>query len=153
MVVVEFLLFFLVDREMASDFFADHFSGDDLVFLRLLEVFPGDSLLFGFLLQGLQRIELHVFAHLVKLFDQVGIGGDTQILAFFKQELLVDEIPKDVLFTVGIDLVGVIGVLLLDFITKLVFAARKLRLGNDLIVNPSNDFFDDLASREKRHAS
>ena len=47
-----------------------------------------------------------------------------------------------------IDLVGVIGILLLDLVPELVLAAVIFRTGNDLIVDASDDFFDDLSGRK-----
>ncbi len=78
-IVVELLFFFFADGEMAADFFANHFPGDDLIALLLLEIFPGDALLFRFFLKSLQGIELHVFAHLIELLDQFGIAGDAEV--------------------------------------------------------------------------
>ena len=104
----------------------------------------------GFLFQILHGIELHVLAHLVELLDQIGIAGDAQIFAFFEKQLLVDQIAQHVFFPLGVDLVGVVRILLLHFVLKLILAARKLRAGNDLIVHAGDDFFDDLSRREAR---
>ena len=128
---------FFADGKMAADFLANHFLSDDLVALVLLEVFPGDALLDGFLLKILQGIELHILAHLVEVFDQLGVAGDAEVFAFVEEELLVDEIAENVLFTLGVELVGIFGILLLHLVPKLGLAALELRLGDDLIVHTS----------------
>ncbi len=96
-----------------------------------------------FLFQILHGIELHLFAHLIEVFDQIGVAGDAEVLAFVEEKLLVDEIAENVFFTVGVELVGIFGVLLFHFVPKLILAALKLRLRDDLVVDAGNDFFDD----------
>ena len=92
-------------------------------FCCLLEIFPGDALLFSFLLQRFQGIQLHALAHLVQALDQIGVARNAEIFAFVEKKLLVDQVPENILFLGPIDLVGVVGVLLLDLVPKLVFAA------------------------------
>ncbi len=142
--VVELLDFFFADGEVAADFLADHLLGDDLVALVLLEVFPGDALFDRFFFQVLHGVELHVLAHLVEVFDQLGVAGNAKVFAFVEQELLVDEIAENVFFTLGVELVGILGILLFHFVPKLIFAALKLRLGDDLVVDTGDDLFDGL---------
>ena len=145
-IVVELLLLLLSDGEMAADLFADHFLSDDLVAHVLLEVFPGDALLGGFLFEVFEGLKLHVFAHLVETLDQVGIAGDAEVFGLVEEKLLVDEIAQNVLFAFGKVLVGVVGILLFDLVAELVFAAIVFGTRDDLVVDAGNDLFDDLSA-------
>ena len=146
--VIKLLFVLFGDGEFSPDFFADNFAGNDLVFLLLLEVFPRDTLFFRFLLERFEIGELHLFTHLVKLLNQVGIAGDVEIFAFFQEQLLVDEVAKDILLLVGIDLVGAVGILLLGFVAELVLTAGVLGAGDDLVVDAGNDLLDHLSGRK-----
>ena len=63
--------------------------------------------------------------------------------------MLIDEVAQDILFLIGVNLVGIGGILLLDLVTKLIFAAIEFSAGDDLIVDAGNDLFDDLSGRER----
>ena len=69
------------------------------------------ALLFRFFLEVLQGIEFHFLAHLIKLLDQFGIACDAEIFGLVNEKLLVDEIAKNIFFAVGVEFVGVIGIL------------------------------------------
>ena len=144
--VVELLFFFFRDGEMAADLFADHFLSDDLVAHVLLEVFPGDALLGGFLFKVFEGLKLHVFAHLVKTLDQIRVAGNAQIFSLVQEELLIDEVAQNVFFAFGKFLVGVVGILLFDFVAELIFAAIVFGTRDDLVVDARNDLFDDLSA-------
>ena len=135
---------------MSADFFANYLLRNDLVAQVLLEVLPGDALFGSLLLELFQTLKLHVLAHLIEPFDQLGVTADAEILAFFEEELLIDEIAENIFFTFRIDPVGIARVLLLSFFFQLVFAAGELRTGDDLAVDAGDDLFDDLGSCENR---
>ncbi len=82
-----------------------------LVALSLLEIFPGDALLYGFFLEVFHGIEFHFLAHLIELLDQFGVASDAEIFALVEKELLVDEIAENVFFAVGIGFIGICGIL------------------------------------------
>ena len=117
--VVERLDFiFALTERVAADFLAQSNLplSDDLIFLALrLRNLLGDALLNRFLLEILHGIELHLFAHLVEVFDELGIASDPEVFAFVEQELLVDEIAEDILLTIGVGFVGIFAGLRLDF--------------------------------------
>ena len=145
-IVIELLFLFLRDGEMAADFFADHFLSDDLVAHVLLEVFPGDALLGGFFFEVFEGLKLHVFAHLVETFDEVGVAGNAEVFRLVEEELLIDEIAQNVFFAFGKLLIGVLGILLFDFVAELIFAAIVFGTRDDLVVDARNDLFDDLSA-------
>jgi hypothetical protein len=91
-----------------------------------------------------EGVELHVLAHLVELLNQFGVAGDAEVFAFVEQELLVDQIAENVFLALGVDGVGIFGVLLFDFVPKLVFTAVVLGLRNDLIVDAGDNLFHYL---------
>ena len=66
------------------------------------------------------------------------------------KKLLVDEIAENVFLALGEGLVGILGVLLFDFVPELVFAALKLGTSDDLIVDASDDLFHHLAGGLRR---
>ena len=148
MVVVELLDFIFANSEFAADLLTDHLLGDDLVAHVLLEVFPGDALFGGFFLQIFHGLELHVLAHLVHALDEFGVAGNAEVFSLVQQKLLINEIAEDVLFTAGVGLVGIGGILLLDLFLELILAPFELRTRDDLIVDAGDDLFDDLPGRE-----
>src|SRR5258708_6281993 len=152
MFVVELLLFFFVQGQVAADFLANHLLGDDLVPHILLEVFPGNSLFGRFLFEIFHAGELHLLAHLVEALDEVGVAGDAKILTLVDKKLLVDQVAENVLLTVGISFVGVGRFLLFYFVLELVFTADKLSAGDDLVVDAGDDLFNDLPGRQNGQA-
>ena len=100
------------------------------------------------LFQLLHGLQLHVLAHLIKPLDHVGVTSNSKVFAFFKQELLVDEIAQDVLFTLAKQLVGVGRILLFNVVLQLVLAAEELRPGDDRAVHARDNFFNYLTSGE-----
>ena len=72
------------------------------------------------------------------------VFGTAGLFLLFDQQLLVDQIAQDVFFAFGVDFVGVGGILLFDLIAKLIFAVLKLRAGNNPVIHPGNNFFDNL---------
>ena len=131
MLVVKFLLFIGSDVEVGADLFANHLLRNNLITHVLFEILVGNSLRGSRLFQLLHGLQLHVLAHLIKPLDQVGVTRNSKVFAFFKQELLVDEIAQDVLFTLAKQLVGVGRILLFNVVLQLVLAAEELRPGDD----------------------
>src|SRR5580700_3881787 len=138
--IVKLLLFLLGDAEVGANFFSNYLLGDDPVPHVLLEVFVRNALGGGGLFELLHRIQLHILAHLVEFLDQIGITRNVEVFALLQQELLVDEIAQNVLFTLRIELVRVRRILLLGIIPGLVLAALELRKCNDLAVH-ARDYF------------
>src|ERR1700730_18439164 len=102
MLIVELLLLVFADRESATDFLANYLAGDDLIPLRLLEVFPRDALLRCLLFQIVEGPKFHVLAHLVELFDQISVAVDAEILSLLEKQLLVHKVTENILFTVSV---------------------------------------------------
>jgi hypothetical protein len=72
-----------------------HLLGNDAVADVGLEVLIGDTLLLRSLLQVLHRIEMILLSSRPAL-DQLGFAGDPKLLAFGKQELLIDQIAQQI---------------------------------------------------------
>ena len=142
MLVIEFLLFFFADGHFGTDFLADYLLGDDLVAHVLLEILKRDSLAGSGLLQIFHRVEVHLLAHFVELFDQLGVAGNAQVFAFFQQQLLIDEIAQHVFILFSDNLFGVSRVLLLRLLAQLLLATLELGAGNDLVIDAGDDFLD-----------
>ena len=110
--VVELLHLLLGDVRSGADFLAHYLLRDDLVPHVLLEILKGNALRLGCLFQLFHRFQLHLLAHFVESLDQFGVGRDPKVLAFFEQQLLIDQVAQNV-FSFGKDLVAMAGVLLL----------------------------------------
>ena len=135
---------------LEPDFLRDHLLRDDLVLHVLLEILEGNTLARSRLFQLFHRFQLHLLAHFVEPFDHLGVGSDTQVLAFFEQQLLVNQVPQNIFVLLGDDLVGVARVLLLRFLFQLLFAAHVLGASYDLIINTGYNLFDDRVRRQSR---
>src|ERR1700722_4382600 len=152
MLVVERLRLLFGDAEPATDLFTNYLLSNDLITPRLFEIFPGDALLGGFLLEIFERLEFHLLTHLVQRLDEIGIAVDGEIFSFFEEQLLVDQIAEDVFFAIAEDLTGVRWVLLLDFVLELIFAALVLGARNDLVINSRDNLFDNLSASKSGQA-
>ena len=93
---------------------------------------------------------MHVLAHFVEPLDHFGVGGDAQVLAFFEQQLLVDQVAQNVFVPLGDDLVGIRRVLLLRFLFQLFFAAQVFGARNNLIINAGYNLLDHRVGGQKR---
>jgi hypothetical protein len=91
-VVVHLLL--VVQVQAAADLFAHHLLGDGLVLDLLFEVFKGDALLAGGLLQCFHAVQMVLLADVVEPADGLGVAGDAELLALGEQELLVDHVAQ-----------------------------------------------------------
>ncbi len=129
--------------EMAADLVAHHLLADDLIADVLLEVFEGDALLGGGLLEGLHVGQVVLLADVVELADGLGVAGDAELLALGEQELLIDEVAEQVMDAVVE--VGLGEILLASFLQELVFGGLVLGAGDDLVVDAGDGIFDDGA--------
>src|SRR5581483_8159010 len=94
--LVKLLLFLLRRGEVRTHFSANDFLGDDLVAQVLFEILVRDALRLCSLFQVFHGVEVHLLAHFVQPLDKFGIGGDSQVLALFQQQLLVDQVAKHI---------------------------------------------------------
>ena len=113
--------------EMAADLIADDLLADELVADVLLEVFKGDALLSGGLLEGLHGGEVVLLADVVELAHGLGVGGDAELLALGEQELLVDHVAEQVVDAV-VEL-GLGEVVLVGFLEELLLGGLRTRCG------------------------
>ncbi len=129
--------------EMAADLIAHHLLADDLIADVLLEVFEGDALLSGGLLEGLHGGEVVFLANVVELANGFGVAGDAELLALGEQKLLVDEIAEEI--TDAVVEVGLGEIVLASLLEELLFGRLVLGAGDDLVVDARNGVFDDVA--------
>ncbi len=153
MVVVELLQFLLGDVHSGADFFGDDLLRNNLVLQVLLEILKRNALPHGGLFQVFHGFQLHLLTHFIEPLDDFGVGGDAQILALIKQQLLVDKIAENIFVSFRNDLVRVGGILLLRFLFQLIFAAHVFGAGNDLVVYAGYNFLDHCVGGQHRRQS
>src|SRR5208282_2598205 len=85
--------------------------------------------------------------HHCEMRDQPGPAATSGCWPFSGERQSVEEGADVVLLARGVGGVGIFGVLLLDFVSELVFAALILGARDDLIVDAGNDLFDHLTGR------
>ena len=129
--------------EMAADLVAHDLLADDLIADVLLEVFEGDTLLGGGLLEGLHGGKVVLLANVVELADGFGVAVDAEFLALGEQELLIDEIAEEV--ADALVEVGLGEIVLAGFLQELIFGGLVLGAGDDLVVDARDGIFDDGA--------
>ena len=138
MVIVIALLIFFGDAlaQARSNFPADHLLHDDLIALVLLEVFEGDALRGGRLLQVVQRFHLHFLAHVVEPLEQFGVAGNAQVGGFFQKELVIDKIAQNSFFTIFVNLFRIGGIVLQGFLSGCFLAVLEVGEGDNPVVDP-----------------
>ncbi len=147
--IVVFLHFVRADIHAAAHFALDHLLGHDAVAQLVLVVFPDNALRFDGLLEIIECGEVVLLANFVEALDQVRLDVDIHVLGACDQELLVDHVPQQILLAIlqfGLNLLRrAILAILVDFLRESGGSLVVIGHGDDLIVNPGNDLFDDVA--------
>ena len=142
MLVVSLLDFLLGHADVAAHFLADHPLRDDAVLHVLFELFEGDALRLGGLLQVFHGLGVHLLAQLIEPLDHFGVGVDAELFALLQQQLLVDQVAQQVLLAVFFLRRSGVRFLLMHVGKQLLAGALQVGAGDDVVVDAGNDLFD-----------
>ena len=127
----------------------DHLLRHDLIANASFEVFEGNALLLRLFLQVVHAFQLELLAQIVEPLHQLGVAGDSQVLALAQQQLLIDQVTQDIFFFFFSSRIRAGNVLLLQLLLKLFPAPGQVRTGNDRAVDAGDDLFDYRVGGER----